>query len=91
MPFRGVRRHSKVEAYVQVFIKLFLGVVYFAGAVSKVVVPCVFRRPWLGSTMQAYILDAMWSRPHSWGLVQKLQLMLLQRWWLCTSMAVSVS
>ncbi|CAE7237893.1 unnamed protein product [Symbiodinium microadriaticum] len=72
-----------------VFIKLFLGVVYFAGAVSKVVVPCVFRRPWLGSTMQAYILDAMWSRPHSWGLVQKLQLMLLQRWWLCTSMAVS--
>ncbi|CAE7026702.1 unnamed protein product [Symbiodinium natans] len=72
-----------------VFIKLFLGVVYFAGAVSKVVVPCVFGRPWLGSTMQAYILDAMWSRPHSWLLVQKLQLILLQRWWLCTFMAVS--
>ncbi|CAE7484069.1 unnamed protein product [Symbiodinium pilosum] len=71
------------------FIKLFLGVVYFAGALSKVVVPVVFGRPWLGSTMQAYIVDAMWSRPHSWLVVQKLQAMLLQRWWLCTILALS--
>mmetsp|Transcript_23692 Transcript_23692/g.53313 ORF Transcript_23692/g.53313 Transcript_23692/m.53313 type:complete len:554 (+) Transcript_23692:32-1693(+) len=72
-----------------VFIKLFLGVVYFAGAVSKVVVPWVFGRSWLGSTMQAYVLDAMWSRPHSFFLVRKLQVFLLQRWWLCTFLAVS--
>lgn len=72
----------------QVFIKLFLGVIYFAGAVSKVVVAGVFGRPWLGSTMQAYIVDAMWSRPHSSFLVRALQRFLLQRWYLCTLLAV---
>eukprot|EP00913_Durusdinium_trenchii_P025327 g23777.t1 len=72
-----------------VFIKLFLGVIYFAGAVSKVVVAGVFGRPWLGSTMQAYIVDAMWSRPHSSSLVRALQCFIIQRWYLCTFLALS--
>ncbi|CAJ1419595.1 unnamed protein product [Effrenium voratum] len=71
-----------------VFIKLFLGTIYLAGAVSKVVVSGVFGKPWLGSTMQAYILDAMWSRPHPSALVRAAQRFLLQRWYLCTSMAL---
>ena len=74
--------------FAEVFIKLFLGVIYFAGAVSKVVVAAIFGRPWLGSTMQAYVMDAMWSRPHSSFLVRALQRFLLQRWYLCTILAV---
>ena len=72
----------------EVFIKLFLGIVYFAGALSKVVVAHVFGRRWLGSTMQAYIVDAMWSRPHWSWLVRALQRFLLQRWYLCTILAM---
>lgn len=73
-----------------VFIKLFLGLVYLAGAVSKVVLSWgFFGRRWLGSTMQAYVMDAMWSRPHRWSVVNTLQRVLLQRWWLCSFLAVS--
>lgn len=72
-----------------VFIKMFLGVVYFSGAVSKVLVAALFGMPWCGSTMQAYVFDAMWSRPHPWSLVRRLQRMLLTRWWLCSVLAAS--
>ena len=85
---KDLKLNALISRISQVFIKLFLGVIYFAGAVSKVVVAGVFGRPWLGSTMQAYIVDAMWSRPHWSCLVRALQRFLLQRWYLCTILAV---
>mmetsp|Transcript_31605 Transcript_31605/g.57469 ORF Transcript_31605/g.57469 Transcript_31605/m.57469 type:complete len:556 (+) Transcript_31605:81-1748(+) len=72
-----------------VFVKIFLGLVYLAGAVSKVVVSCIFGRRWAGSTMQAYIMDGMWSRPHRLSIVRSLQKFLLQKWYLCTFLALS--
>lgn len=72
-----------------VFVKIFLGVVYFAGAVSKVVVSAFFGRPWCGATMQAYLFDGMWSRPTRSSLVRALQNFLLTRWWACSGMAVA--
>lgn len=71
-----------------VFIKIFIGVVYFAGGVSKLVVSFLFGQRWCGSTMQAYVFDAMWSRPHRFKLVRKLQVLLLTRWWACTGLAL---
>mmetsp|Transcript_3695 Transcript_3695/g.10689 ORF Transcript_3695/g.10689 Transcript_3695/m.10689 type:complete len:537 (+) Transcript_3695:100-1710(+) len=72
-----------------VFIKVFLGLVYFAGAVSKVVIAALFKQRWAGSTMQAYVFDAMWSRPHRWAVVRKLQRCMLSRWWVCSFLAVT--
>jgi hypothetical protein len=70
-----------------VFVKIFLGLVYFAGALSKLLGAVVFNRVWGGSTMQAYLFDAMWSRPHPWAAVRQLQRFLLTRWWVCSTMA----
>jgi len=64
-----------------VFIKVFLGVIYFAGGISKLLVSALFGKPWCGATMQAYVFDAMWSRPHPWQIVRGLQRWLLLRWW----------
>jgi len=72
-----------------IFIKVFLGLVYFAGAVTKLVVAGFFNQRWCGSTMQAYVFDAMWSRPHHWPIVRKLQRFMLSHWWICSGMAVS--
>lgn len=72
-----------------IFIKIFLGVVYFAGAVSKVVVSVLFGQRWCGATLQAYVFDALWSRPHSLPAVRKLQHFLLTRWWACSVLAIS--
>jgi hypothetical protein len=47
-----------------VFIKIFIGVIYLAGGMSKIVCSVVFRMHWGGATMQAYLFDATWSRPH---------------------------
>jgi len=72
------------------FIKIFLGLVYVAGAVSKVVISWgFFGQRWLGSTMQAYVMDSMWSRPHRLSVVRSVQRFLLQRWYLCSFMALS--
>jgi len=72
-----------------VFIKIFVGVVYLAGAISKLVVSACFGKPWAGATMQAYLIDGMWSRPHAWGMVHAIQKFLVTRWWACTVLAVS--
>lgn len=71
------------------FIKIFLGVIYLAGAISKVVISGFFGKRWLGSTMQAYLFDSMWSRPHRLPIVRALQSCILRNWWLCTAMALS--
>jgi len=71
-----------------VFIKIFLGCIYFAGAVCKLAGWIHFRKPWTGSTMQAYLIDAMWSRPHRWKLVRQFQKFLVTRWWVCSAMAI---
>jgi len=72
-----------------VFIKIFVGVVYFAGAISKLVVAAFFGKAWAGSTMQAYLIDGMWSRPHPWSCARALQKFLVTRWWACTVLALS--
>jgi hypothetical protein len=38
--------------------------------------------------MQAYVFDAMWSRPHRLHAVRWLQEFLLTRWWACTALAI---
>lgn len=70
-------------------IKIFLGVIYFAGALSKLVVSAVFGKAWAGSTMQAYLLDAMSTRPSQWKVVEQLQGFIVTRWWMCTCLAAS--
>jgi len=72
-----------------VFIKIFLGIIYFAGAVSKLAVSQVFGQTWSGSTMQAYVMDAMWTRPHRLGLVRAFQRFCVSRWYVCTFLALS--
>jgi len=72
-----------------VFIKVFLGVVYFAGALSKLVVSFLFRDRWCGSTMQAYLFDGMWSRPSKSALVRNLQHFMMKHWWACSFLALS--
>jgi len=71
-----------------VFIKIFLGLFYFAGALSKLLLAVLFRQPWSGSTLQAYLLDAMWSRPHQLAIVREAQRFILTHWWACTGTAV---
>lgn len=72
-----------------VFIKIFLGMIYFAGGLSKVMVAGVFRHRWAGSTMQGYVYDGMWSRPSRKTIVRAFQRFCLRNWWVCTGMAMT--
>jgi hypothetical protein len=71
-----------------VFVKIFLGVIYLSGALSKLLVSAFMGKRWGGATMQAYVFDAMWCRPHRWAIVRGLQRELLKRWWACRALAM---
>mmetsp|Transcript_63 Transcript_63/g.126 ORF Transcript_63/g.126 Transcript_63/m.126 type:complete len:542 (-) Transcript_63:350-1975(-) len=72
-----------------VYVKIFLGIIYVAGALSKLGVSVWFGQRWCGSTMQAYLIDAMWSRPHRRSWVRAIQGFCVKRWYICSFLALS--
>merc|ERR1719487_2158366 len=72
-----------------VFIKIFIGVIYLAGGISKCVCSVMFKMKWGGATMQAYLFDATWSRPHPSEMIQGIIEWLITNRWAMSFAAVA--
>merc|ERR1719487_2226435 len=72
-----------------VFIKIFIGVIYLAGGISKCLCSVMFNMKWGGATMQAYLFDATWSRPHPSETIQAIIEWLITNRWALSFAAVA--
>jgi hypothetical protein len=72
-----------------VFVKIFIGLIYLAGGISKCLCSVMFGMKWGGATMQAYLFDATWSRPHPSEMIQKLIEALMSNPWAMSFAAVT--